>query len=259
MSKKRYNGKLLSTGEIVSSLITMILLTIIYAVIFDMKMDKEYVVYCYNDVYCYAQCEGVIPLLMVSELYIIFNLKYEWRTNVLIREKSMRSFWIRIVKKIAVLSAAVTLYSFLVCSVYAGVTCVYGCNWLDKNSNAFDIFRRNMTVTIDTWIIQVIFLLVIFAEVSVMGMLIVISWWWLRQPVYGYGVVIAFANLETGRFFSNISIFFMRMTMANSYIYLKGYNVIDHILFPILMVVGTLVSGIVLFRKRDMLRKDSDV
>ena len=70
MSKKRYNGKLLSTGEIVSSLITMILLTIIYAVIFDMKMDKGYVVYCYNYVYCDAQCEGCIPLLMVSELYM---------------------------------------------------------------------------------------------------------------------------------------------------------------------------------------------
>ena len=171
----------------------------------------------------------------------------------------MRSFWIRIVKKIAVLSAFVTVYSFLVCSVYAGFTCVYGCNWLDKNSNAFDIFRRNMTVTIDTWIIQVIFLLVIFAEVSVMGMLIVISWWWLRQPVYGYGAVIAFAKFEQGYFYSGLSIFFMRMTMANSYIYLNGYSVIDHILFPILMVVGTWVSGIVLFRKRDMLRKDSDV
>lgn len=176
--------KMLSAEEIGSSVITILLLTIIYIVICSVYTTEKDVTYCYNDVYCYVQSKSTIPMLLVAEFYIIYNLRYEWRTNYLIRQKSMKRFWCHIAKKIGILSGVVALYSFTVCSVYAGFNCVYECNWINRDSEAFRMFLRDMTICIDTWIIQLIYILTVFAEVFVMGIMIVILWWWLRQPVY---------------------------------------------------------------------------
>lgn len=259
MIKLQSQKKLLSVEEVVSSIITMILLITIYLFVCYVYMTAGNVMYCYNDVYCYVQSQSTIPMLLVAEFYIIYNFKYEWRTNLLIREESMLKLWIRIIKKLGILSAVVAIYSFVVCTVYAAFNCVYECNWLDRSSNAFYTFLRDMTIQIDTWIIQGIFIITIFAEVFVMGILIIILWWWLRQPVYGYGGVVAFATFEYYYWQKNLYIFFNKMSMNPPYMYLKGYNAADHIIFPIVMIAAACIVGAVLFRKRDMLRKDSDV
>ena len=171
----------------------------------------------------------------------------------------MLKLWIRLIKKIGFLSGVVAVCSFVICTVYAAFNCVYECNWLDRNSEAFHTFLYDMTIRIDTWIIQVIFILTIFAEVFVMGVFIIISWWWLRQPIYGYGAMVAFALFEQNYWQKKLYIFFNKMSMNPPYMYLKGYNVANHIIFPIVMMVAACIVGAVLFRKRDMLRKDSDV
>lgn len=251
--------KMLSIEEIGSSVIMILLLTIIYIVVCSIYITEENVTYCYNDVYCYLQSKSTIPMLMVAEFYIIYNFKYEWRTNFLIRQKSMKAFWCHIIKKNGILSGIITLYSFIVCSAYAGFNCVYECNWLDRDSEAFHMFLQDMTIRIDTWIIQLIYIITVFAEVFVIGIIIVILWWWLRQPIYGYGAMVAFASFENGYWERRLYIFFNRISMDNSYMYLKGYNIYDHIIFPIVMIAAACIVGAVLFRKRDMLRKDSDV
>lgn len=259
MVKSQQKKRWLSTDEIISSVITMLLLIVIHVTIYSIYMTTEGVIYCYNDVYCYAQAKSKIPIIMVAEFYIIYNLKYEWRINLLIREESMLKLWIRLIKKIGFLSGVVAVCSFVICTLYAAFNCVYECNWLDRNSEAFHTFLYDMTIRIDTWIIQVIFILTIFAEVFVMGVFIIISWWWLRQPVYGYGAMVAFALFEQNYWQKKLYIFFNKMSMNPPYMYLKGYNVANHIIFPIVMMVAACIVGAVLFRKRDMLRKDSDV
>ena len=48
----------------------------------------------------YAHEKGLIIFLLLSQLFIINHIKYEMRAAVLVRKKSMKSFWISLCKKI---------------------------------------------------------------------------------------------------------------------------------------------------------------
>lgn len=238
-------------------IIMMILTAVIYGVGLSIYLFKD-AVYCYNDIYCIAQSQLYIEMLMVAELYIIYNLRYEWRMSLIVRTGSMRKLWLRITGKIVRMSALITLYTFILCTIVAAFTSVYQCNWTDSDSYAFYTLLRHLNIEIDTWIVQFVYILIVFTEISVMGMFITLLWWWLRQPVYGYTAMVAYAVIEK-QYLVNKCYFFKTFTMDNTYMYLEGLRVNDQIIFPIAACMTAFLIGLILLRHRDMLRKDSDI
>ena len=94
--KKFVNGWL-DTGLLWFS---AVLIPVWLMVIFKTAMSEPDVVYCMSDIYSYAHEKGLIIFLLLSQLFIINHIKYEMRAAVLVRKKSMKSFWLSLCKKI---------------------------------------------------------------------------------------------------------------------------------------------------------------
>ena len=94
--KKFVNGWL-DTGLLWFS---AVLIPVWLMVIFKTAISEPDVVYCMSDIYSYAHEKGLIIFLLLSQLFIINHIKYEMRAAVLVRKKSMKSFWISLCKKI---------------------------------------------------------------------------------------------------------------------------------------------------------------
>ena len=99
--------------------VMLIFVTISYIYIFIYMFNADKINYCYNDVYCYAQYYSVAIVLFISGLYIVYYMKYEYRDSIILLENNMKKVWGRISRKIAVESIIITIYSFIICTVYS--------------------------------------------------------------------------------------------------------------------------------------------
>ena len=193
--KKFVNGWL-DTGLLWFS---AVLIPVWLMVIFKTAMSEPDVVYCMSDIYSYAHEKGLIIFLLLSQLFIINHIKYEMRAAVLVRKKSMKSFWLSLCKK---------------------------------------IFLQ--------------------AEITVMAMMIVLLWWKLSQPVYGYAVMMVLFTLEKRMTPAPVNIFFLRMCFPCTRLYYQGIRAGDEILFPLCCVAAAFVLGLFLMRRKNMLKKEAD-
>lgn len=107
--KKFVNGWL-DTGLLWFS---AVLIPVWLMVIFKTAMSEPDVVYCMSDIYSYAHEKGLIIFLLLSQLFIINHIKYEMRAAVLVRKKSMKSFWLSLCKKIFLQAGLFVLYVFV--------------------------------------------------------------------------------------------------------------------------------------------------
>ena len=239
--------------------VMLIFVTISYIYIFIYMFNADKINYCYNDVYCYAQYYSVAIVLFISGLYIVYYMKYEYRDSIILLENHMKKVWGRISRKIAVESIIITIYSFIICTVYAFFSGYsYKCNWTDDYSNAWRFFLRHVDTYIDTWIIQSIYLIVVFSEIFVMGMMIMLFWWWFNLPVYGYVGMIAMVVVEMFGYVDD-GLFFSKISMNPSDLYLNGYSLVNNVVIPIAAISIIWIVGLFTLRKKDMLRKESDI
>lgn len=190
--KKFVNGWL-DTGLLWFS---AVLIPVWLMVIFKTAMSEPDVVYCMSDIYGYAHEKGLIIFLLLSQLFIINHIKYEMRAAVLVRKKSMKSFWISLCKKIFLQAGLFVLYVFVLVTAYGVTHFQWKCNWRELNSNAYAQMQRPVEFEVAAWQTAGIFLIVLFAEITVMAMMIVLLWWKLSQPVYGYAVMMVLFTLE---------------------------------------------------------------
>ena len=119
-------------------------------------------------------------------------------------------------------------------------------------------FLRHVDTYIDTWIIQSIYLIVVFSEIFVMGMMIMLFWWWFNLPVYGYVGMIAMVVVESFLFVDDV-LFFSKISMIPSVLYLNGYSLVNNVVIPIAAISIIWIVGLFTLRKKDMLRKESDI
>lgn len=237
----------------------MCLIAVYYVFIFCLKLNTHGISYCYNDVYCYAQYYGVALILFVAGFYIINMMKYEYRDAVVILENNMKKMWIRISCKLACESVFISIYSFIVCTVYAAVKGYsYGCNWTDEYSGAWLVMLKCTEINIDTILVQLLYLVIVFSEIYVSGMLIMLMWWWFRVPIYGYCITLVAVALELFGYLDN-GIYFAKMSLNPSHMYLYGYSIVNNIIVPICAIVIMWIIGFFAFRKKDMMRKESDI
>lgn len=237
-------------------LLFAVLVPLYYILQVKSEMKTPGVVYCMNDVYCCIQNKGIFAVFPFAELILLNKLKYEFRAGVLLRVGSMKKIWLRLCKKAAVLSAAITAYLFLVTTVIGSTFCTFSCNWKQNNSNAFYILRRQIEVEIPVMVIMFLFVLAMFSMLFAAGMLIVYTWWLLGQPVFGYMAVMALMIVELKNY--DVNVFFLKICMNWSRFYYQGINWFQEVAFPLLVMAGLFAAGFFLFRQKDILRKEGD-
>ena len=196
-----------------------VLIPVWLMVIFKTAMSEPDVVYCMSDIYSYAHEKGLIIFLLLSQLFIINHIKYEMRAAVLVRKKSMKSFWLSLCKKIFLQAGLFVLYVFVLVTAYGVTHFQWKCNWRELNSNAYAQMQRPVEFEVAAWQTAGIFLIVLFAEITVMAMMIVLLWWKLSQPVYGYAVMMVLFTLEKRMTPAPVNIFFLRMCFPCTRLY----------------------------------------
>ena len=84
------------------------------------------------------------------------------------------------------------------------------------------------------------------------GVLMLFFWWVFESPVGGYIVMLLYAAEEMyrGLFFNG------RVTMNAVVISEKHIRVFSNFIYPVLVLVGLLIITYILFRKKDLLKKD---
>lgn len=252
--KKFVNGWL-DTGLLWFS---AVLIPVWLMVIFKTAMSEPDVVYCMSDIYSYAHEKGLIIFLLLSQLFIINHIKYEMRAAVLVRKKSMKSYWLSLCKKIFLQAGLFVLYVFVLVTAYGVTHFQWKCNWRELNSNAYAQMQRPVEFEVAAWQTAGIFLIVLFAEITVMAMMIVLLWWKLSQPVYGYAVMMVLFTLEKQMTPAPVNIFFLRMCFPCTRLYYQGIRAGDEILFPLCCVAAAFVLGLFLMRRKNMLKKEAD-
>ena len=145
--KKFVNGWL-DTGLLWFS---AVLIPVWLMVIFKTAMSEPDVVYCMSDIYGYAHEKGLIIFLLLSQLFIINHIKYEMRAAVLVRKKSMKSFWISLCKKIFLQAGLFVLYVFVLVTAYGVTHFQWKCNWRELNSNAYAQMQRPVEFEVAAW------------------------------------------------------------------------------------------------------------
>ena len=227
--KKFVNGWL-DTGLLWFS---AVLIPVWLMVIFKTAMSEPDVVYCMSDIYSYAHEKGLIIFLLLSQLFIINHIKYEMRAAVLVRKKSMKSFWLSLCKKIFLQAGLFVLYVFVLVTAYGVTHFQWKCNWRELNSNAYAQMQRPVEFE-------------------------VLLWWKLSQPVYGYAVMMVLFTLEKQMTPAPVNIFFLRMCFPCTRLYYQGIRAGDEILFPLCCVAAAFVLGLFLMRRKNMLKKEAD-
>ena len=227
-------------------------------VIFKTAMSEPGVVYCMSDIYSYAHEKGLIIFLLLSQLFIINHIKYEMRVAVLVRKKSMKSFWLSLCKKIFLQAGLFVLYVFVLVTAYGVTHFQWKCNWRELNSNAYAQMQRPVEFEVAAWQTAGIFLIVLFAEITVMAMMIVLLWWKLSQPVYGYAVMMVLFTLEKRMTPAPVNIFFLRMCFPCTRLYYQAIRAGDEILIQLCCVAAAFVLGLFLMRRKNMLKKEAD-
>lgn len=243
------------------SIIALFVFTIPLYILMELKMNmaEPNVTYCFNDAYCYAHEKGIFLILPLAELIIINKMKYELRMGVLVRIGNIQHMWLRICKEIVQIAVILTAYVFIWTTVYAAINCNLLCNWTQDNSNAYFILQRHVDIDVNVMLIGGIFLLIVFTEIAVMGMAILLIWWWLRQPLYGYSIMIVLMLLERKIYPPAIRFFFIRMNMNCTSFYFGGPDLGNQIVFPFLCILGMFMIGFFFFRKKDILQKEGNL
>jgi len=90
---------------------------------------------------------------------------------------------------------------------------------------------------------------------AVMGLLISLLWWVFDTPLVGYAGMIVFLNLELGMSPSPTRLFFAKVNMIPSLVYYRGIKYDDMIIYPILVMLGLIVTGYIFIRKKDFIKK----
>lgn len=220
------------------------------------EMATPGVVYCMNDVYCCIQNKGIYAFFPFAALLLLNQLKYEFRAGVLIRTGSMQKMWLRLCKKIAALSAAITAFLFVVATAIGSTFCTYSCNWKQGNSNAYYVLRRQIDVEIPVIVMMLLFLLAIFAMLFAGSMVIAYTWWIFGQPVYGYMAVVALMVVELKNY--EVNLFFLKICMSWTRFYYQGVNWFEQAAYPLLVMAVLFAAGFFVLRRKDMLKKEGE-
>lgn len=240
-------------SEIAIYIVTFIIIPIWLFMEFQLNMTQTKVVYCVSDIYCYAHEGGLVVILLFAELIIINNIKYELRDLVVVRMENIHKLWKRVFFKIIKYAVVIVVYVFLVTTIYGVLHFQFQCNWDMRNSNAYYVIGRIAKTIISPYLMMMSFVITLFCEITVMGTFIVLLWWWIGQPIYGYALMIAFISFEKYLYSENISLFFSSLSMREEMFYLQGFSIGKNIIFPVVSVLIAFCVGSAMFKRKDML------
>ena len=238
-----------------SSILAFVIIVPLYTYLKLIKyMDVAGVEYCMNDVYCVTQTNTMFVMLPIAELVMINYIKHDFRAAVIVRVGNMRRFWIRLVKKMAIISGILATYCYVTTTVTGLGMAVYNCNWFKDNSNAYDLLHMHTDMNVHVVYVSLIFILVEFTTILIMGMVIALFWWCWNQPIYGYVLMIVLMTLEMGVSPSAAQIFFSNVSMSIVKMILYGIDVNKQVILPFISIGIVFIIGLALIRKKDFIK-----
>lgn len=233
--------------------VILLLTAIYYIFILELRLDLDRINYCYSDVYMCAAFYGAVVVAFMSGIYFTLSMKHAYRESVIILENDMKKVWFKVSRRIFGEAICMVLILFAVCTVYAYIKGYsYACNWQEDYSNGWHALLKHTDVYVDTWVIQLTYIVDVFSEISVSAMLLMLLWWWLRYPVYGLCLITLLASVEMYGY-TDTAIFFRRISVYPDKVYVLGFDAFNQIAFPVIAVVLVWLAGWWLLRKRDML------
>jgi len=218
-------------------------------------MTKSGIQYCLSDAYCFAESFCKFLIVPLAAFVVVHMLKYNFRAEYVVRMQSIRKLWLVLCKKVIILALLVAIYLLVIVTCIGSIYGQFNCNWTSKNSSAYAILHVDVTNPPDVWTVMITYFLIVFLTVAVMGLIIILLWWVFDTPLAGYAGMIVFLKLELGMKPSPTKLFFAKVNMNPASVYYRGINYDDMIIYPILIMLGLIVTGYIFVRKKDFFKK----
>lgn len=196
--------------------------------------------------------QNVVTVMVFVLFLVIYPFKEQFRSTVLVRQCKVHKLWCKMIRRLVAIGIVYAGY-------FGSIVCIMPlmftkdiCNWSDTNSFLFyktgkvsEKFPSFVNMFAACYV-------TVFAAFLISGMIMLFVWWYTQTPIVGYIVSIGFAILD----YTGFHIYFANTSMSSFIISREGIVIWKHYVFPILAVVLIFIVFSVLYRQRDMLKKD---
>jgi len=218
-------------------------------------MTKTGIQYCLSDAYCFAESYCKFFIVPLAAFVVVHMLKYNFRAEYVVRMQNVRKLWLVLCKKVITLAFLVAIYLLVTVTCIGSLYGQLNCNWISKDSSAYAMLHVIVRNPPSVGTVMIVYFLVVFLTIAVMGLITTLLWWIFNTPLVGYAGMIVFLDLELGMHPSPTKLFFAKVNMNPASVYYRGINYIDMILYPTLIMLGLIVIGYIFIRKKDFFKK----
>jgi hypothetical protein len=195
-------------------------------------------------------------LYQMAVIFIPFTMVYFfkgcYRYGIIIRQTQLKQVWLKMCVKLTKIILAVSVYlTVLICLIPFCFTDVIW-NWSAQTSYVYIYGGVDTVYHPSVILVAAGCFTAVFTALMIVCVLMLFFWWVFESPVGGYIVMLLYAAEEMyrGLFFNG------RVTMNAVVISEKHIRVFSNFIYPVLVLVGLLIITYILFRKKDLLKKD---
>lgn len=248
-------NKLLGSVEITLTLSVILYIACLIPVhtvkrLTDSELMLRYGTPCLYDVIMeisvFALWKYILPIVL---FYILYLLKYELNSAVVIRMKSVRTIWISLQKNIVCSSFFFSLYITIITFIEGYFMTGEICNWNDTNSKAYEIVMRPLSNIPELWEITIAYAVGIYAALYVSSTILMYIWWLTDKSWLGYMVAICILTIEN---LCKKGYLYRYYTFSMAYY--EGINVYTNILYPLALSIVLMFITPFIIRRKDFLK-----
>lgn len=212
---------------------------------------------CINDV-CNQILKKCIMIYIPSASLIIVNkLKYDYRMNVIVRQKKMQSFYIFQIKDVLNIIMKLCISMTLIILIVAIlVKSDFSCNWTDTSSYLSTYMGFQMEYSFNGMLFFAVTIATIFIQLFMAAVIIMTVWWWTGHPIGGVAVITVLSVMEVMYPDLWYSAMFSLMRLDVEGYAITGRGMGKTFMADILMCIVAATAGMVLYRKKDWLNND---
>ena len=214
---------------------------------------------CINDV-CNQILKKCIMIYIPSASIIIVNkLKYDYRSNVIVRQKRMQSFYILQIRDVLKIIVKLCFNMTLIILIAAIlIRADFSCNWRDKSSYLSTYIGFQLQYSFNSVLFLAITIITIFVQMFISAVLIMTAWWWTGYPVVGVAINTVLSVMEVMYPDLPYSGIFSLMRLEVEKYAITGSGIVNTFITDIFLWAVAFISGMALYRKKDWLNSDAE-
>lgn len=252
---KQYKNTLLAQKVLIFAYFIFIILVLTLNALYSNKIAQLYEVeFTIADVMILSTWYNFFPISIVVFTTLIMSIlmKNDFRTMIILRQKSKQAMWLTQVKKITFISFVFTLFLIVIAFILGLIMCKKNINFT-QDSSLFRVFTK-VTMNHEINIVAVILMCFItaFLSITLMSLIVILSKWIFNNYLVGILIVTSICWIDSNKFVGGFKVFFN----TNSAFYHQWFDesqMLIHLIYPVIYIIVVIGIGLYVSKGKDFL------